>query len=177
MFTPQSPHTSLAWKVIERYTKGQDIDELKQQVPQQELAMALACFVTLHKKDGSLRGCIGTVEPVHETLHQEIISNAIAAITRDTRFGPLQREELPEIEVSVDVLSKPLPVQDVNKLDPARYGVIVTDGNLRKGLLLPNIEGIDTVEQQLQVAQKKAGLHDLDISKLQVFWFTSTRYY
>jgi len=177
MFLPQSPYTKLAWEVIRRYTLSGDINHLKNSTPPPELQEKLACFVSLHKLDGSLRGCIGTVEPVKENLQQEIIENAIAVITRDTRFEPLQPEELDEIEVSVDVLSRPEPVNSPEELDPQIYGIIVSDGSFRKGLLLPAIEGIETVNRQLEVVKQKAGLRGVDLQALQIYRFTSTRYH
>lgn len=177
MFTPQSPHTQLAWEVISTYTRGGNIDAIMQRKPHPELQDTLACFVTLHLHDGGLRGCIGTLEPVKDNLHKEIVSNAVAAITRDTRFEPLKADELDNINVSVDVLSQPEPVEDLNLLDPDKYGVIVADNGMRKGLLLPNIEGIETVEKQLKIAKKKAGLEYTDNNLLRISRFTSTRYH
>jgi AmmeMemoRadiSam system protein A len=177
MFTPQSPYTKLAWEVIKRYTLGEDISHLKKSSPPPDLQESLACFVSLHKLDGSLRGCIGTLEPVKDNLQQEIIENAIAAITRDTRFEPLHPEELDELEVSVDVLSRPEPVNGPGELNPQKYGVIVSDGSFRKGLLLPAIEGIESVNRQLEVVKQKAGLRGVDNGALQIYRFTSTRYH
>lgn len=112
-------------------------------------------FVSL-KMRGVLRGCIGTYEPSEESLAQEIIENALRAATQDPRFPPVRREELPELEVSVDVLSPTEPCTE-GDLDPSRYGVIVEAG-WRRGLLLPDLPGVDTAEEQLQIAKMKAGL-------------------
>ncbi|MFO7941721.1 MAG: AmmeMemoRadiSam system protein A [Bacillota bacterium] len=133
------------------------------------LASAGACFVTLHL-DHQLRGCIGTVEPVEENLASEIIRNSIAAATRDPRFPPVDFRELGDMEISVDVLSDPEPA-DVEDLDPKRYGVIVSVGG-RRGLLLPDIAGIDDVKRQLEVACQKAGIapdsDNYEISRFEV---------
>lgn len=113
-------------------------------------------FVSL-RLDGQLRGCIGTIEPVTESIADEIIQNAISAGTEDPRFYPVTEKELPRISYSVDVLGKTEPIVSRDDLDPKRYGVIVSKGK-RSGLLLPNLEGIDTAEEQVSIALKKAGI-------------------
>jgi AmmeMemoRadiSam system protein A len=117
-----------------------------------------ACFVTLKTLDGELRGCIGTIEPEKNSLAEEIIANAINAATRDPRFPPVSVEELPYLRYSVDVLDPPEPTR-FDDLDPALFGVIVVDSlGMRRGLLLPAIEGIKTASQQVQIAARKAGI-------------------
>jgi len=114
-------------------------------------------FVSL-KKDGELRGCIGTIFPTKESLGKEIIENAVSSAFRDPRFYPVKKEELDELDYSVDVLEQPEEIKDIKKLDPNIYGVIVTKGS-RKGVLLPKLEGIETVEKQLDIALRKAGIN------------------
>lgn len=129
-------------------------------------------FVSL-KKFGDLRGCIGTTGPTTSCIAEEIRQNAISAGTQDPRFEPVTAEELPFLEYSVDVLGKPMPVQSRAELDPRKYGVIVSKGG-RRGLLLPDLEGVDTVEEQLDIACRKAMIDPhgtYEISK-----FTVTRY-
>ncbi|MDF1526404.1 MAG: AmmeMemoRadiSam system protein A [bacterium] len=113
-------------------------------------------FVSL-KKAGQLRGCIGTIRPVRSTLTQEIMDNAVSAATRDPRFKPVVLEELDEISISVDVLGTPEPVSGLEELDPSRFGVIVKSGH-RKGLLLPDLPGVTTSEEQVRIARQKAGI-------------------
>lgn len=122
------------------------------------LAARAACFVSIKTHSGDLRGCIGTVEPVKESLAQELISNAISAATRDPRFTPVEASELENLRYSVDVLAAPEPAGFAD-LDPKIYGVIVEDetGKLR-GLLLPDIAGVESVEQQVEIAARKAGI-------------------
>jgi len=134
-------------------------DEAKRLYPGDELWEARqACFVSLkNRTDGSLRGCIGTLEPTCPSLGEEILQNAISSAVRDPRFQPLTLSELPGITVSVDVLSSPERISGRESLDPRRYGVIVEKGN-RRGVLLPDLDGIDNVEEQLAVASRKAGL-------------------
>lgn len=113
-------------------------------------------FVSI-KKFGELRGCIGTTAPTAPTLAEEIMRNAISAGCSDPRFPPVEPRELPDLVYSVDVLGSPEPVSDKASLDPARYGVIVRSGN-RSGLLLPDLAGVDTVDEQLAIACRKAGI-------------------
>ncbi len=113
-------------------------------------------FVTL-KKEGMLRGCIGTVEPERQNIAAEIIANTTAAALRDPRFDPVQLDELDHLTVSVDILTPMERIRSTRELDPRVYGVLVRSGG-RSGLLLPDLEGIDTVEQQLDVARRKGGL-------------------
>lgn len=123
------------------------------------LAERAGVFVTLRAGEGRLRGCIGTVGPTKETIAAEIIQNAVSAATRDPRFPPVTPHELPELTYGVDVLAPPEPARGPQDLDPARYGVIIEaeDGG-RRGLLLPRIEGIETVEEQWYVVHQKAGI-------------------
>jgi AmmeMemoRadiSam system protein A len=116
--------------------------------------------VSIKTLRGDLRGCIGTILPTQPSLDLEIISNAIAASTRDPRFPPMKASELDDVTLSVDVLSLPEPA-DPSALDPALWGVIVSRGALR-GVLLPDLEGVDTVEQQLGIAARKAGIRKID---------------
>ena len=124
-------------------------------IDQLEKAQAGA-FVSIHK-DGKLRGCIGTISAVRDSVAEEIIENAISASTKDPRFDPIEEDELPYLEISVDVLGVAESIKSPNELDVKKYGVIVTKG-MRRGLLLPNLEGIDSVEEQLMIAKQKAGL-------------------
>ena len=131
-----------------------------------------AVFVTLNKH-GQLRGCIGTTSPTRASVWEEIIANAIAAGTQDPRFNPVREEELDELVYSVDILSEPELITDVSQLDPQKYGVIVKQGR-RSGLLLPALEGIDTAEEQVRIAKRKAGISEGDVTLRR---FTVTRYY
>ncbi len=138
------------------------------------LLLNRGCFVSLHLKNGDLRGCIGTIEPRFKTLFEEIVQNAISAASRDPRFSPVTPDELEEINVSVDVLT---PLEEVApaQLDPAVYGLIISDG-YRKGVLLPALEGVDTVERQIDIVKKKAGLEMVDNDKLKFYRFRTERY-
>lgn len=113
-------------------------------------------FVSIHK-NGKLRGCIGTILPTKDSLAEEIITNAISASTQDPRFHPIVEEELPWIDVKVDVLGEPEQITGMDQLDVKKYGVIVTTGD-KTGLLLPDLEGVDTVEEQVAIAFQKGGI-------------------
>ncbi|MGQ9523501.1 MAG: AmmeMemoRadiSam system protein A [Armatimonadota bacterium] len=121
-----------------------------------ELRVRAGAFVSL-KRQGELRGCIGTYLPSQENLACEIIENAISAATRDPRFPPVEEWELDDLDVSVDVLTTPEPVKDASALDAKRYGVIVKSG-WRTGLLLPDLEGVNTPEEQISICMMKAGI-------------------
>jgi len=115
-------------------------------------------FVSIHKH-GMLRGCIGTIEPTQANVALEVIQNAISAAIHDPRFPPIRPEELADLDIKVDVLGEPEPVESMDELDPRRYGVIVQSArDWRKGLLLPDLEGVDTVEYQVDIARRKAGI-------------------
>jgi AmmeMemoRadiSam system protein A len=113
-------------------------------------------FVTL-RVAGDLRGCIGSIEPIEPTLTAELVRSAVLSATEDPRFAPVEAHELEQLDYSVSVLEPPEPIPGPDQLDPARYGVVVRSG-LRRGLLLPNLEGVTTVAQQVDIARRKAGI-------------------
>lgn len=149
---------SLARRAVETYVRQSRIIEPEKVSDSHLLSERAACFVSIKTLDGDLRGCIGTIEPARATLAEEIITNAAHAATRDPRFFPIGEDELPCLCYSVDVLFEPEPAE-FKDLDPSRYGVIVEDAaGIRRGLLLPDIEGVETAEQQFQIAARKAGI-------------------
>lgn len=150
-----SPFVKLARASIEHYLRTRRLMPVPDPPPPGMEGRA-GVFVSL-KKHGQLRGCIGTVVPQQKNIAAEIIHNAVSAAVHDPRFWPVELEELPDLKISVDVLSPPEPVKSQEELDPKRYGVIVRSKG-RMGLLLPNLEGIDTVEEQLAIARRKAGI-------------------
>lgn len=153
MYQPKSIYTETALNsILENFSKGKKISTIPE-----ELKVKAACFVTLYKISGELRGCIGTLEPFRENLYEEIWGNAKSAAFSDPRFSKLKEAELDEIEISVDVLEKAERVEGKDKLDPKIYGVIVSSGG-RRGVLLPDIEGVDSVEEQLSIARMKGGI-------------------
>jgi len=151
---PMHPLVRLAKDTVESYVRNGTTPSPGELTP--EMMERAGVFVSL-KTGGMLRGCIGTFEPTKANVAEEIISNAISSATRDPRFAPLVPAELDELEYSVDVLTSPEPVESAADLDHKRYGVIVESG-ARKGLLLPDLEGVDSVEHQIEICRSKAGL-------------------
>ncbi len=150
------PLVRLAKETVELYIKEKKIHEVRDEEFDPEFRGQAGVFVCL-KIAGMLRGCIGTFQPTESSIPRETVRNAISAATCDPRFGCVRREELEAIEYTVDVLTPPEPVTDRAELDPKRYGVIVQAGG-RRGLLLPDLEGVDTVEHQVSIAMQKAGI-------------------
>jgi len=168
------PLVRLAAEAVEVFVRSQTTivppaDLFEQHPPAQRRAGVFVCL----KAHGELRGCIGTTEPTKETLAVEVIVNAVAAATRDPRFAPVRTDELPDLDITVDVLSEPEHVSGPAQLDHKRYGVIVQAGR-RRGVLLPDIEHVDSVEQQLAAVLMKAGIGPHEIVEL--FRFEVTRY-
>lgn len=164
----------LARLTVEKYLAGEKPDDALWQGLEADPALwapSRACFVSIKTADGALRGCIGTIFPAQPNLAREIMANAVSAATRDPRFPPMTAREAAEAVFSVDVLSPPEPIDSLDQLDPARWGVIVSRGPHR-GLLLPDLEGVDTVEKQITIAAQKAGLRSLDGVSLERFSVT-----
>jgi len=173
MHFPKSIVTRLAMNTIMEYLQEKPLfsgfDKLKH--------MKAACFVSLHsKKDGEelLRGCIGTLAPVEKSLYDEICANARSAAFNDPRFPPLDKNELEDLIVSVDVLTPSEPIKSISALNPKIYGVIV-EKDFRRGVLLPDLEGVNTAEEQVAIARKKARI--LPEEKVNLYRFKVTRYY
>lgn len=158
----ESPYVQLARASIECFVKTGEVLHLgeegkkKLSLPKEAFKKKAGCFVSL-KKQGQLRGCIGTIGPTQKNIAEEIIGNAISAASRDSRFESIRVDELKYIEYSVDILSEAERIQSEKELDVLRYGVIVTSG-YKRGLLLPNLEGVETVEMQVSIAKQKAGI-------------------
>jgi AmmeMemoRadiSam system protein A len=151
---PRHPLVRLARDAVEAFVRERRVLE-PAPLPLGDLPRRGSCFVSLKTADGVLRGCIGAVDPVEPDLPREVVRNAIDAATIDPRFLPVTSEELCGLVYSVDVLAPPEPIGGLHELDPRRYGVIVRSGP-RRGLLLPDIEGVDTAEQQVEIARSKA---------------------
>lgn len=171
-----SIYVEWAKEVIELYVKEGKISENKKIKDNELMKQKAACFVSIHLKNKNLRGCIGTILPYEETVYSEIRNNAISASTRDPRFYPVEVSELEDLVISVDILSPIYKLQDFGILNPKKYGVIVKKG-IRKGLLLPDLEGVNTVERQLEIAKEKAGLTGYKNNEIEISYFSVTRYY
>lgn len=164
----EDPWVKLARRSLETYVKtGQRLISLPEDLPAEMTTQQAGAFVSLHK-NGQLRGCIGTIAPTCDNLAWEIVQNAVSACSHDPRFSPVRPDELEELEYSVDVLGAPEPVDSPAALDPKTYGVIVSCGG-RRGLLLPDLDGVDSVEAQLSIALQKGGIRENEPYKIERF--------
>ena len=161
------PWVRLAWQSVESRVLYHRTMEVPEGLPEALTGVRAGAFVSIHKQ-GRLRGCIGTISPTRGSLAEEIIQNAVSAATRDPRFDPIRPDELKWLEINVDVLGEPEAIDSQARLDVKRYGVIVTRGDHR-GLLLPDLESVDTVEQQVAIARRKAGIGPNEKVELQRF--------
>jgi AmmeMemoRadiSam system protein A len=182
------PLVALAKRAVETFIKEGRIIEPPANLPEEFLKRRAGTFVTI-EKNGELKGCIGTYLPIRENIAKEIIHNAIAAATEDWRFGPIQKEELPYLSYTVYILSEPEIVKDISELDPKKYGIIVKSAPIsssgdvvfnghfvpKTGLLLPDLEGVETIEKQILIACQKAGI-DLKKEKFLIYKFTAEKY-
>ncbi|HAJ32031.1 MAG TPA: AMMECR1 domain-containing protein [Candidatus Atribacteria bacterium] len=169
----KSAYVRLARETIENYIKQGKIITPPPDLPKEIVNQKAGVFVSI-KKFGNLRGCIGTFMPTQENIAQEIIKNAISAAVDDPRFSQVTASELGDLTISVDVLSPPEEISDISELDPKKYGVIVSSG-YKKGLLLPDLEGVDTVEYQIDIAKRKAGIYPGE--KVKLYRFEVKRYH
>lgn len=152
----EDAYVRLARQTIEAYVSTGKKIKVPDGLPQEMYERQAGTFVSI-KKNGGLRGCIGTIQAVQASIAEEIINNAVSAAVKDPRFSPIEPEELDKLTISVDVLGETERIASSDELDVQRYGVIVTKG-YRRGLLLPNLEGVDTVEEQIAIARNKAGI-------------------
>ena len=163
----EDPYVRLARYTIETFVETGNIPEIPRGLPEELYQNRAGAFVSL-KEDGRLRGCIGTIQAVRGSLAEEIMHNAVSACSEDPRFAPVEAGEVDRLFISVDVLGETEKVSSPEELDVTRYGVIVTRG-AKRGLLLPNLEGVDTIEQQIAIAKQKAGIRDHERVELERF--------
>lgn len=157
----------LARKTVETFVRTGRQIEVPGGLPGELYGQKAGVFVSI-KENGRLRGCIGTIQATQDSIAQELICNAVSAAARDPRFDPIEAWELDDLVISVDVLGEAEKIDSPEELDVRRYGVIVTSG-YRRGLLLPNLEGVDTVAEQVAIAKQKAGIGEEEPSQLERF--------
>ena len=160
-------YVKLARETVNEYIVNHRTIGVPNDLPEEMLKNTAGAFVSIHE-NGRLRGCIGTFLPTTDCIAEEIIQNAISASVRDPRFDPIKASELPFLEINVDILSKPEDIDSPDMLDVKKYGVIVKSGS-RRGLLLPDLDGVDTVEEQIEIARNKAGISASEPVTLQRF--------
>ncbi len=170
ILTNMDTHAKLAKKAAEEFIKNRKTISAPENLPQEFYSRRAGVFVTI-RKEGELRGCIGTYLPAKENIAREIIDNAITACSRDNRFLPIIKEELPELDYEVSILSEPKPVKDIKARDPKKYGIIVRCDDGRCGLLLPDLDGVDTTDRQIFIACQKGGINPLT-DAMELYFFT-----
>lgn len=163
----EDPYVKLARHTIETWLRTGELPRVPEELPGELYSRRAGAFVSL-KEDGRLRGCIGTTRAVQGSLAEEIMHNAVSACSQDPRFSPVELWEAERLTITVDVLGDTQRISSPDELDVKRYGVIVTKGG-RRGLLLPNLEGVDTVEQQIAIAKQKAGISEQEKVALERF--------
>jgi AmmeMemoRadiSam system protein A len=168
----QDALVDLARRAIEAHVTGGVAEALE--LAEGEERVHGGVFVSLHRGDGSLRGCLGTISSTRNSLAEEIAANAVAAATSDPRFPPVSEVELADLHVSVDVLAEPEEIQGIEQLDPTKYGIIVRTQDGRQALLLPDLEGVSSAEMQLKLTCHKGGIRPDE--SYRVFRFTVTRH-
>jgi len=152
------PYVALARLSIHHWVRHHaPLREVPEDVAAALVGQRAAVFVSLHTLDGELRGCMGTLQPIHDHIFEEIIANATTACARDPRFPPVRATDLDHLDIKVDVLSEMEPTERAH-MDPRRYGVLVSAPDGRRGVLLPDLEGVDTVDEQIASACRKAGI-------------------
>lgn len=185
-----NPYVELAKKVVESYVEKGEIIEVPNDLVKAIQDRKAGTFVTI-EKNGQLRGCIGTYLPTKENIAEEIIHNTITAATEDYRFGPIQKTELPYLSYTVYILSEPELVKDISELNPQKFGIIIKtipinsptgidvvfNGHFvpKTGLLLPDLKGINTVEEQISLACQKGGINP-EKEKIIIYRFTVEKY-
>lgn len=170
----EDAYVRLAHNTVEAYVRTGKRPAVPEDLSKEMYELCAGVFVSI-KKQGKLRGCIGTIAPVYGSIAQEIIENAVSASSRDPRFSPIEPEELKYLTLSVDVLGEAERITSAAELDVKRYGVIVTKGS-KRGLLLPNLEGVDTVADQIAIAKQKAGIRE-DDEDVELERFEVTRHF
>jgi AmmeMemoRadiSam system protein A len=165
----KDPYTTLAKTTVETWVRTGKAPGIPKKLPKEMIERKAGTFVSLHLRDGSLRGCIGTFLPTRPNIAEEICQNAISSAASDPRFPPVSKEELDSLVYSVDILSEPKAVPNNFPLDSKKYGLIVSTSDGRKGLLLPDIPGVESAKEQFQICCRKGGIFPGEKVSLQIF--------
>lgn len=167
-------YVKLTKDAVEAYLKTGKITPLPDNLPKKFLTSRAGVFVSIYNGE-DLRGCIGTYLPTEPNLAEEIIQNSISAAANDYRFQPITEKEIPYLSYSVYILSEPKKINNLSELDPKKYGILIKSETGKSGLLLPNLEGINTVEEQLSAVCSKCGVN-LSKEKITILKFSATKY-
>lgn len=170
-----SLYVQLAKSAIEEYVRTGKKVSIPENLPPEFFEKKGGVFVSIHEGK-ELRGCIGTYFPLHKNLAGEIVSNAIAACSRDPRFSPIMSDELDKLSIEVSLLGEPQKISKLEELDPKKYGIIVKSPDGRQGLLLPELDGVDSVQQQISIACQKGGINPGFEKNLEIFRFETKKY-
>ena len=176
MFEPRTIYAKIAYDAVLLYMKtGKKIFKNESEIPS-ALKLKLPCFVSIYS-NGTLRGNYGSVKAEHNCLYNEIIENAVAAVEQTNKTEPLKESELDNITLAVDVLSNPKPLENKSLLKPEKHGIIVEDEKGNNSFVLPNADGIESAEQQMNIAKEKAGIkQEVSDEEIKILNFTITRY-
>lgn len=167
-------YLELAKKAVEEYVKNRKIFEVPKNLPVEFYTQRAGAFVSLHE-GAELRGCIGTYLPTRKNIAEEIIYNAVSAATEDYRFNSIVAQDLPKLNYEVYILEAPEPIENIKQLDPKKYGILIKTSAGKSGLLLPDLDGINTAEEQFSAVCQKCGA-DLESEKIELFRFKARKY-
>ncbi len=176
MYITESIHTKTAFNAIQEFLTTNSTQKIESQDIPAILSKKSACFVTLKTSENRLRGCIGTLTPVYKNLFTEIIKNAVASAVRDYRFNPLTIDELNDIRITTEVLYPPEKIEDISLLNPEIYGAIISDITGKRGVLLPGIEGVNTIEEQIKIIKRKANIIQKSNDNLTFYRFKTEKF-
>lgn len=168
-------YINLAKESIKYFLNNKSALPISKNISADLLKNQAGVFVSLHTKNNELRGCIGTFLPTRDNIAQEIIHNAISAAFKDPRFLPLQKNELESLNINVDILSAPEKIESIDELDPKKFGILLKTNDNRSGLLLPDLDGINTTQEQLLIASQKGNI-DIENDIYQIYKFTVKRH-
>ncbi|HKL07489.1 MAG TPA: AMMECR1 domain-containing protein [Bacteroidales bacterium] len=176
MFNAKTNYAKIAFETILFYVSTGQIRKNDENKISADLKLKRACVVSVYDSNQNLRGCMGDPFPQKNNLYDEIIENSIAAASKDSRYQPLQKDELNQIKVAVDVLSIPQKIENFNAVKPQKHGLYVTDKEGNSGFIMPGTKGIKTTNQLTDAVKKTAGLEDKDNKDLAFMIFKTARY-
>jgi AMMECR1 domain-containing protein len=176
MFEPNSVYAKIAYDAVLLYVKANTKLEKRESEIPEALKLKLGCKVSIYDSNGNLKGSYGTTKPKTDYLFHEIIENAINAAKEGTNNKPLSENELNDIVIHVDVLSRPKDVENLDYLKPHKHGLIIETEDGKSSVLFPNQDGIETPEEMIQTAKEKAGIEQEKEGNYKLKHFTSTKY-